>query len=119
MLKHEFRTIARLSDPHLVTLHDLVFDDDRWFFTMDLVNGVPFLEWARDGRLPGTSVERLSDDEGPAPALEAAVFAAPLPVSDQPHDGQKLDLKRLRDTLGQLVRGLVSLHRQGVLHRDV
>ena len=129
MLKQEFRTIARVSDRHLVTLHDLVFDADRWFFTMDLVNGVPFLEWAREGGPTAASMEPLSDDEARAQTLDAGAMLsaespppfsyAPLPVSDQPHDRQKLDLNRLRDTLAQLIRGLVALHRHGVLHRDI
>src|SRR5690242_4056856 len=46
-LKREFRALADLSHPNLVPLHELVCDDDRWFFTMQLIDGVDFLTHVR------------------------------------------------------------------------
>ncbi len=46
-LKEEFRTLSLLRHPGLVRIHDLVVDDDTCLFTMDVVEGVSFAEYAQ------------------------------------------------------------------------
>ena len=46
-LKSEFRSIADLSHPNLVQLHELFADGERYFFSMELVDGEPFDRWTR------------------------------------------------------------------------
>jgi hypothetical protein len=41
--KREFRAVASVSHENLVVLHELFFEDELWFFTMELVRGKPFL----------------------------------------------------------------------------
>lgn len=48
--KREFRTMASLSHPNLVALHELFCDDGLWFFTMELVSGKPLVDSKRATR---------------------------------------------------------------------
>lgn len=42
--KREFRSLAEIVHPHLVSLYELFLENDRWFFTMELISdGKPFL----------------------------------------------------------------------------
>ncbi len=61
--KQEFRRLVDVTHPNLVSLHELFWDSQPWFFTMELVEGVSFLEHVRPGRqggpLPADRVEVL------------------------------------------------------------
>lgn len=45
--KREFRTLAGVTHRNLVALYDLISDGNVWFFTMELLDGVPFTAYAR------------------------------------------------------------------------
>ncbi|MEW4529939.1 protein kinase [Maioricimonas sp. JC845] len=79
--RREFRSLADINHPNLVGMQTLEVDGRQWFFTMDLVEGVDFLEYVR-----------------PADTL---------------------DETRLRNTLAQLVQGILALHSRGIVHRDI
>jgi len=49
--KSEFRALADLEHPNLVSLGELVEEDGRLFFTMELVRGADFLTHVRPGAL--------------------------------------------------------------------
>ena len=48
-LKAEFRARVDLEHRNLVRLGEMLHDDGYWFFTMELVEGWPFLEWVKTG----------------------------------------------------------------------
>jgi hypothetical protein len=114
-LKKEFRALQDLRHPNLVRLGELFEDEGRWFFTMELIDGVDFLSWVR----PGGDARALPTGEsetGSLAALDAAyVDRSPPRLGPSP----ALDEARLRDALAQLARGLAALHAAGKVHRDV
>lgn len=49
LFKQEFRGLAELRHENLIRLHELHQVSDLWFFTMELVDGVPFDRFVRPG----------------------------------------------------------------------
>ena len=47
-LKREFRSLADIAHPNLVSLYELVVEDTDCFFTMELVDGVNLVEYVRE-----------------------------------------------------------------------
>ncbi|MDB4954022.1 MAG: hypothetical protein JWO36_1591, partial [Myxococcales bacterium] len=94
--KREFRALADIVHPNLVALHELHAADGDWYFTMELVEGVSFIDWVRPARAV----------IGPARSRQD-IIATPV------HE------MRLRGVLVQLVDALIALHKAGKLHRDL
>ena len=93
--KREFRALADIVHPNLVTLHELHAAEGDWYFTMELVEGVSFIDWVRPSTTSGPSRTRQD------------ILATPV------HE------MRLRGALVQLVDALIALHEAGKLHRDL
>jgi tetratricopeptide (TPR) repeat protein/tRNA A-37 threonylcarbamoyl transferase component Bud32 len=93
--KKEFRALADIVHPNLVTLHELHAADGDWYFTMELVEGVSFIDWVRPATSPGPTRTRQD------------ILATPV------HE------VRLRGALVQLIDALIALHKAGKLHRDL
>ena len=97
--KKEFRALADVNHPNLVQLYELLSEGDRWFFTMELVDGLDFIDFARSQ---------------PAKDHYDTGRFHPLPTLTPPPD-----VELLRHALRQLAEGLDALHRAGKLHCDI
>jgi eukaryotic-like serine/threonine-protein kinase len=119
--KNEFRGLTDVVHPNLVTLHELFSEGEHWFFTMEYVQGKDLLTYLHGGRRrafestpkpfseppPGFDGDAFDSFEVAVKGLEL-LFPTPL-ESEQ----------RLRDTLVQVVEGLLAVHAAGKLHRDL
>lgn len=136
--KREFRTLADVSHPNLVALYELTSAGRHWFFTMELVKGVTFIQYVRpstDDWLPDSIDNTL---RGPRPRLASSadseaeteffdsshvsLESGEMPILDDAPlaaSSTKLDESRLRSALRQLAEGVNRLHEMGKLHRDI
>ncbi|HEY5947304.1 MAG TPA: protein kinase [Kofleriaceae bacterium] len=107
--KQEFRAIADVSHENLVRLHELLFLDGQWSFTMELLDGVQLLEWVwKDGDVVSATAATLA--AAPAHEVKAGRTANGPP---------NVDLHRLRDAARQTARGIAALHAERLVHRDL
>jgi serine/threonine protein kinase len=112
-LKNEFRALQDIHHPNLVSLGELQESRGRWFFTMELIEGVDFLRWVRPLQPP--PVESLIDGPTRVDRPPSGGHTPAPPVVSKPG----YDEARLRGALGQLSRGLMALHAARKVHRDV
>lgn len=126
--KREFRALADIAHPNLVSLRELFSVGGEWFFTMDLVVGADLLRWVRPGT-PFVNAPTVSTDDEEGPESTVALGARsltrsqPLSVELARMEGHRpltvVDLPRLRTAIEGLTSGLMALHEGGILHRDV
>lgn len=114
--KNEFRSVADLSHPNLVSLYELACEGDLWFFTMDYVEGVDFIEWLR-GDAPAPSA-------APDTVVGSPRGARNVGQRDPNRSGPRQpsappSLPRVRRALAELIAGVHALHEVGYLHLDL
>jgi len=114
--KSEFRALQDLHHPNLVQLYELVEEGGNWFFTMELVRGVSFLEYTRPGGEDPASAQTLDRE---AATTDMSRHRKSTIVSDVPRGGSTFDEVRLRRTLAEIASALSALHAARKVHCDV
>ena len=132
--KREFRALADVAHPNLVSLYELMSDGSHWFFTMELVPGVNFLDYVRDEAAAESAEHELptlrasfdtdSDLHSPSPdaPTRATHTRAQLDEDAAPQStrvASVCNVPRLRAALRQLAAGVNALHETDQLHLDI
>ncbi len=123
--KREFRALAEIQHPNLVSLYELIAEDDSWFFTMEYVEGVDFLTYLRRKlRSQGTAKEVENDR---STMLLDEVERSDLPTKS-PHlahhysaglESVDINIQLTCEAFRQLTEGIHAIHQAGLLHRDI
>ena len=90
--KREFRAVAQFSHPHLVNLHDLYHEEDRYFYTMELVEGQDIYHYVNQHN---------------------QVIRDPKVLA------QGARVERVFQAFTQLLQALDYLHSNSCIHRDI
>lgn len=116
--KREFRSLAEMVHPNLVSLYELFSDGDQWYFTMELLEDrTDLVAWAGRRALDAdqATATMTTSPSLPAGNPDSAAAARMQPLAA--FDG--VSAERVRQSFWQLAQGVQTLHQAGKLHRDL
>ncbi len=117
--KKEFRTLADVAHPNLVSLYELIADGEEWFFTMELIDGENFIDHVRPAGSDPPGRDRDVELTETLPLDRALPKPSGDPIQPRRPRAAAFDEARLRSALQQLAVGVRALHQAGKVHRDL
>ena len=115
LFRAEFRTMASLRHPNVARVYDFeqVAGQDAFFFTMELLPGVPLDRFLAEPRAEAeTSDAGTSPPLPPAPVIDASAVRGPSA-------GRIVPWEDALELLVPVIRALAYLHGRGVVHFDL
>ncbi|MDP7113946.1 MAG: serine/threonine-protein kinase, partial [Myxococcota bacterium] len=101
--KEEFRALGELRHPNLIELYDFARDEETWFFTMELIEGVDLVAYL-DGVRASESAYLAS--------MESA-------VGDRVSGERVTPTREIFRVMAEIGAAVAYLHEQGTIHRDL
>jgi serine/threonine protein kinase len=111
-LQREYELVHDVVHPNVVQLHELFEGIDRWFLSMELVDGRNYLDWVRAEQERGI-LGQVAPRSTTSPPFDVEVSEVSPPLAGGPV------LDRVQQTLPQLGSALLALHARGLVHGDV
>jgi eukaryotic-like serine/threonine-protein kinase len=105
--KTEFRSILEVRHPNLVQVHELFGEGDRWYFTMERIDGIDPIRWLSSDAVLDATFDTLAD-----PTLWE-VSSSPEGIEADGHADE------IRHVFRQIALGLTALHEVSLVHRDL
>jgi len=114
LFKKEFRSLAEIVHSNLVSLYELFSDGEQWFFTMEFIENAQDLREALRGDPDDedTLTSALTED---LPSVIDSSGSTPLPAVER----VDLDFDRVKAVFSQVAEGVIALHGDDKLHRDL
>jgi eukaryotic-like serine/threonine-protein kinase len=115
LFKQEFRALAGIVHPNLVTLYELIEEGDEYFLSMEFIEGATLLRYVRNvaGAAP------ISQPSDSRPTNTFILSPEGQEARTYPPAAGQCDVGRLRAVTRQIAAGLNALHAAGKLHRDL
>ncbi|MBK5260256.1 MAG: serine/threonine-protein kinase PknK [Thermoanaerobaculia bacterium] len=114
--KREFRVLAELRHPNLVSLYELAVLGEYWVLSMELIRGTELLEHLAFVELQQSFLEARTPTQPEFDGDATIVLRAPAKTTKAI---SPLYVEQVRETFRQIAIAIATLHARGVVHRDI
>lgn len=122
--KQEFRLLADCRHRNLVRYYELFQERDRWYLSMEHVDGVDLMSYVRGAETPTIDSTTMTHSVSVEMPWEGSALGANKRTTMTDRQGEvavasQREVSRIRALLSQLADGLEHLHANNLVHRDL